>query len=78
MSSKWSNKETNYCLKEANDSYSCLAKNGYNQKACQKYFEAYRRCKRDLNKIKSERRWKGLPANPPCREEKSSSEEEVS
>lgn len=64
---KWSDPVTNYCLDEANASYACLSRNGYNKEKCEEFFEAYRQCKRSFNKIKAERRRKGLPPIPPQR-----------
>ena len=39
---KWSDQVNNYCVDEANASYKCLSKNGYNKAACEQYFQVYR------------------------------------
>ena len=62
---KWSDQVNNYCVDEANASYKCLSKNGYNKAACEQYFQVYRQWKRELNEIKSKRGLMGLPPNPP-------------
>lgn len=62
---KWTDRAVNYCLDQANASYKCLSDNGYDKEKCEEYFEAYRNCKKEFNKIKAERRRKGLPPIPP-------------
>ena len=62
---KWSDQVNNYCVDEANASYKCLSKNGYNKAACEQYFQVYRQWKRELNEIKYKRGRMGLPPNPP-------------
>ncbi len=65
---RWSDKDRNYCVDEADASMKCLSKSGYNRDACAAYFESYKACKKEWNEIKSERRKKGLVANPPPEE----------
>ena len=64
---KWTDRAVNFCLDEANASYKCLSDNGYDKAKCEDYFEAYRNCKKEFNKIKAERRRQGLPPLPPAR-----------
>lgn len=58
--------KNNPCVQEAQASYSCMSKYNYNASKCQKYFQAYRDCKRMMNKVKAERRTEGLK---PCPED---------
>ena len=66
-SRKWNDRAVNYCLDEANASYKCLSDNSYDKNKCEEYFEAYRNCKKEFNKIKAARRRQGLPPLPPAR-----------
>jgi len=63
---KWTDRGVNFCLDEANASYKCLSDNGYDKDKCEEYFEAYRNCKKEFNKLKAERRRQGLPPIPPA------------
>ena len=61
---RWSDEDRNYCLDEANASMKCLSKNGYNARACERYFDMYKDCKKEFNAIKDGRRKQGLPPTP--------------
>ena len=61
---RYSDDDRNYCLDEANASMKCLSQNGYNRRACERYFDMYNDCKKEFNAIKGERRRKGLMPTP--------------
>merc|ERR1712212_1255008 len=61
---RWSDVGTNWCKFEADASMKCLSKNNYDKSKCQKFFDEYVECKKELNQLKSERRKKGLHPMP--------------
>ncbi|KAH8372032.1 hypothetical protein KR093_009761 [Drosophila rubida] len=59
----------NPCLKEQELSYKCLNKNNFDREKCEIYFVNYNNCKEFWNKVRSERRSKGIvPYLPPVEE----------
>ncbi|XP_020798813.1 coiled-coil-helix-coiled-coil-helix domain-containing protein 7 [Drosophila serrata] len=59
----------NPCLKEQELSFKCLNKNNFDHEKCEVYFANYNNCKEFWNKVKSERRAKGIaPYLPPVEE----------
>ncbi|XP_045505313.1 coiled-coil-helix-coiled-coil-helix domain-containing protein 7 [Colias croceus] len=50
----------NPCLKEQEQSYSCLNKNGFNQEKCELHFDNYNTCKKFWGKVYKDRKAKGL------------------
>ncbi|XP_045455762.1 coiled-coil-helix-coiled-coil-helix domain-containing protein 7 [Melitaea cinxia] len=50
----------NPCLKEQQQSYECLNKNGYVQEKCETYFDNYNTCKKFWGKVFKDRRARGL------------------
>ena len=61
---RWTDVGTNWCKFEADASMKCLSKNNYDKSKCQKYFDEYVECKKELNQLKSERRKQGLHPMP--------------
>ena len=57
-------KDGDWCHIESSASMNCLANNSYNKKACQKFFDEYLECKKELNLLKAERRKQGLDPRP--------------
>ncbi|KPJ08960.1 Coiled-coil-helix-coiled-coil-helix domain-containing protein 7 [Papilio machaon] len=66
----------NPCLKEQNQSYECLNKNGYNQEKCEAYFDNYNTCKKFWNQVSKDRRAKGIKPHLPDVEEREKVKEE--
>ncbi|KAG8315052.1 Coiled-coil-helix-coiled-coil-helix domain-containing protein 7 [Homalodisca vitripennis] len=61
--------ENNPCLKEHRASLKCLDKNGYDKDACGNYFANYRACMGFWNRVRAERRQRGIkPELPPVTE----------
>ncbi|KAH8305673.1 coiled-coil-helix-coiled-coil-helix domain-containing protein 7 [Drosophila kikkawai] len=59
----------NPCLKEQELSFKCLNKNNFDHEKCEVYFANYNNCKEFWNKVRSERRAKGIaPYLPPVEE----------
>ncbi|XP_055704753.1 coiled-coil-helix-coiled-coil-helix domain-containing protein 7 [Phlebotomus papatasi] len=52
--------KNNPCLKEQELSYKCLDRNNYESEKCEVYFKNYKNCKEFWNKVKTERRRKGI------------------
>uniref|UniRef100_A0A1B0CDV1 Coiled-coil-helix-coiled-coil-helix domain-containing protein 7 n=1 Tax=Lutzomyia longipalpis TaxID=7200 RepID=A0A1B0CDV1_LUTLO len=52
--------KNNPCLKEQELSYKCLDKNNYDREKCEIFFQNYKNCKDFWNRVKSERKWKGI------------------
>ncbi|CAH0717955.1 unnamed protein product, partial [Brenthis ino] len=50
----------NPCLKEQDQSYQCLNKNGFDQEKCEAYFDNYNTCKKFWGKVTKDRRVRGL------------------
>lgn len=50
----------NPCLKEQEQSYECLNKNGYDHKKCEAYFDNYNTCKKFWGKVYSDRKARGI------------------
>ncbi|VVD00042.1 coiled-coil-helix-coiled-coil-helix domain-containing protein 7 [Leptidea sinapis] len=50
----------NPCLKEQEQSYYCLNKNGYDQEKCELYFDNYNTCKKFWGKVARDRKIKGI------------------
>ncbi|XP_028172500.1 coiled-coil-helix-coiled-coil-helix domain-containing protein 7 isoform X2 [Ostrinia furnacalis] len=50
----------NPCLKEQEQSYQCLNKNGFDQAKCEVYFDNYNICKKFWGKVYQDRKSKGL------------------
>ncbi|KAH8405275.1 hypothetical protein KR222_001015 [Zaprionus bogoriensis] len=59
----------NPCLKEQELSFKCLNKTNFDREKCEVYFANYNNCKEFWNKVRSERRAKGIvPYLPPVEE----------
>ncbi|ALC44787.1 CG4186 [Drosophila busckii] len=59
----------NPCLKEQELSFKCLHKNNFDRDKCEVYFVNYNNCKEFWNKVRSDRRAKGIvPYLPPVEE----------
>ncbi|CAD7081159.1 unnamed protein product [Hermetia illucens] len=50
----------NPCLKEQELSYKCLHKNNFDREKCEVYFANYNNCKEFWNKVRSDRRFRGI------------------
>ncbi|EDV97267.1 coiled-coil-helix-coiled-coil-helix domain-containing protein 7 [Drosophila grimshawi] len=59
----------NPCLREQELSFNCLNKNNFDRDICEVYFANYNNCKEFWNKVRSDRRAKGIePYLPPIEE----------
>ncbi|KAH8378806.1 hypothetical protein KR009_001433 [Drosophila setifemur] len=59
----------NPCLKEQDLSFKCLNKNNFDRDKCEFYFANYNNCKEFWNKVRADRRAKGIaPYLPPIEE----------
>ncbi|XP_013191747.1 coiled-coil-helix-coiled-coil-helix domain-containing protein 7 [Amyelois transitella] len=50
----------NPCLKEQEQSYECLNKNGYDQDKCQQHFDNYNTCKKFWGSVYKDRKAKKI------------------
>ncbi|KAL0861697.1 hypothetical protein ABMA27_009179 [Loxostege sticticalis] len=50
----------NPCIKEQEQSYQCLNKNGFDHAKCEVYFDNYNICKKFWGKVYQDRKSKGL------------------
>ncbi|XP_053618030.1 coiled-coil-helix-coiled-coil-helix domain-containing protein 7 [Plodia interpunctella] len=50
----------NPCLKEQEQSYRCLDKNGFDQEKCQEHFDNYNTCKKFWGSVYQDRRAKKI------------------
>lgn len=62
---RWSDRRANPCSAEAKASLKCLDDNNFNRTVCERYFEAYKNCKRAWTARKAERRRQGLLPDDP-------------
>ncbi|XP_026750601.1 coiled-coil-helix-coiled-coil-helix domain-containing protein 7 [Galleria mellonella] len=60
----------NPCLKEQEQSYECLNKNGFDHEKCEKYFDNYNTCKKFWGQVSRNRRSKGIQPYLPDVEER--------
>ncbi|XP_038056924.1 uncharacterized protein LOC119728677 [Patiria miniata] len=67
---KWTDKDNNPCVAEANASYKCLHETNFDRKSCQTYFVNYQNCQRFWLKISKERRKLGIKPPLPTAEER--------
>lgn len=54
------NEEINPCIGEANWSYECLSRSGYDKQKCSIAFENVKECKRFWSSVKIKRRQQGI------------------
>ncbi|XP_022097069.1 coiled-coil-helix-coiled-coil-helix domain-containing protein 7-like [Acanthaster planci] len=66
---KWTDRDNNPCVAEADASYKCLHETNFDRKSCQTYFVNYQNCQRFWMNISKERRRLGIkPSLPPPEE----------
>ncbi|XP_067005059.2 coiled-coil-helix-coiled-coil-helix domain-containing protein 7 isoform X2 [Anabrus simplex] len=66
----------NPCIKEQEMSYKCLSDNGYDREKCSLQFANYKGCKEFWNRVRSDRRSKGIYPYLPVPEEREKIREE--
>ncbi|XP_055372957.1 coiled-coil-helix-coiled-coil-helix domain-containing protein 7 [Condylostylus longicornis] len=76
MPKNYEAEKNNPCLKEQELSFKCLSKNNFNREACEVYFANYNNCKEFWNKIRLDRRRKGIEPYLPNIEEREKIKEE--
>uniref|UniRef100_A0A182YBH8 Coiled-coil-helix-coiled-coil-helix domain-containing protein 7 n=1 Tax=Anopheles stephensi TaxID=30069 RepID=A0A182YBH8_ANOST len=60
MPKNYEAEKNNPCLKEQELSYKCLSKNNFDHGKCELYYANYNNCKEFWNKIRADRRAKGI------------------
>lgn len=66
----------NPCLKEQELTYKCLNKNNFDREKCELFFANYNNCKDFWNKVRSDRRSKGIHPHMPEPEQRAEIKDE--